>query len=133
MTNGHPRRLILRSFQSPGDILMLTAAVRDLHAAEPGTFVTDVRTSAEALWFNNPHITRLSEGEPDVETIDMHYPLIHQSNQRPYHFLHGYPQYLEQQLGVRIPVTRFAGDIHLGADETERPSFGPDIDLPEHF
>ena len=47
------RRLILRSFQSPGDILMLTAAVRDLHAAAPGQFQTDVRTSAPALWENN--------------------------------------------------------------------------------
>ena len=44
------RRLILRSFQSPGDVVMLTAAVRDLHAACPGQFVTDVRTSADALW-----------------------------------------------------------------------------------
>src|SRR4051794_11771937 len=36
------RRLILRSFQSPGDVLMLTAAVRDLHVAAPGRFQTDV-------------------------------------------------------------------------------------------
>ncbi len=48
------RRLVLRSFQSPGDILMLTAAVRDLHAACPGRFQTDVRTSADAIWENNP-------------------------------------------------------------------------------
>ena len=42
-------RLILKSFQSPGDIVMLTAAVRDLHAAYPGRFQTDVRTSADAI------------------------------------------------------------------------------------
>ena len=42
------RRLILRSFQSPGDIVMLTAAVRDLHRANPTAFQTDVRTSADA-------------------------------------------------------------------------------------
>ncbi len=40
---GTRRRLILRSFQSPGDILMLTAAVRDLHAAALARFHTDVR------------------------------------------------------------------------------------------
>src|SRR5882757_5577287 len=90
-----PRRLILRSFQSPGDIVMLTAAVRDLHLAHPGQFETDVRTSADALWQHNPRITRLTEGEAGVETLEMHYPLIHESNQRPYHFIHGYPQYLE--------------------------------------
>ena len=52
------RRLILRSFQSPGDLVMLTAAVRDLHAAAPGRYVTDVRTSADALFENNPHTSR---------------------------------------------------------------------------
>ena|GEM_PF-6246470 len=111
------RRLILRSFQSPGDIVMLTAAVRDLHASHPGQFETDVRTSADALWENNPFITHLQEGAADVETLDMHYPLIHHSNQRPYHFLHGYPQYLEERLGVKIPVTQFKGDIHLSPSE----------------
>src|SRR5713226_8886717 len=110
------RRLILRTFQSPGDVVMLTAAVRDLHLAHKGTFETDVRTSADAIWLNNPYITRLSEGQPGVEYIEMHYPLIHECNQRPYHFLHGYPQYLEQQRGSKIPLTRFCGDIHLSAE-----------------
>jgi hypothetical protein len=121
------RRLILRLFQSPGDGLMLTAAVRDLHVAHRGKFETDVRTSCDALWLNNPYITRLSEGQPGVEYIEMHYPLIYESNQRPYHFIHGFPQYLEQRLGVTIPVTRFAGDIHLSADEKNsrlRPTWG---------
>src|ERR1051325_11501833 len=100
-------KLILRSFQSPGDVLMLTAAVRDLHAAAPGQFQTDVRTSCPALWENNPHLTELRESDPSVELMDMHYPLIHKSNQVPCHFLHGYTQYLEDRLGLRIAVTQF--------------------------
>ncbi len=64
------RRLILKSFQSPGDLLMLTAAVRDLHQAHLGQFQTDVRTSADALWQNNPYLTRLQEGAAGVETLD---------------------------------------------------------------
>jgi len=63
------RRLILRSFQSPGDVLMLTAAVRDLHAAYPGEFETDVRTSADAIWENNPHVTPVQEGHPEAQTL----------------------------------------------------------------
>jgi hypothetical protein len=118
------RRLILKSFQSPGDVLMLTAAVRDLHAAAPGQFQTDVRTSAAPLWQNNPHLTPLGEAGPGVEIVDMHYPLIHQSNQLPLHFLHGYAQYLEQRLGLRVPVTRFAGDVHLSAAEKADPPLG---------
>lgn len=126
------RRLILRSFQSPGDIVMLTAAVRDLHTANPGQFETDVRTSADALWENNPYLTRLSEGMAGVESVEMHYPLIHQSNQRPYHFIHGYAQFLEDRLGVRVPVSQFRGDIYLSAAEkTSSPLNGHPI--PERF
>ena len=35
------RRLILRSFHSPGDIVELAVAVRELRAAHTGKFQTD--------------------------------------------------------------------------------------------
>lgn len=127
------RRLILRSFQSPGDVVMLTAAVRDLHTAYPNQFQTDVRTSADELWLNNPHITRLDEHGEGVESIDMHYPLIHQSNERPYHFLHGYAQYLESRLEKPIPLTEFRGDIHLSDKERQAPIPGADQGLTAPF
>lgn len=127
------RRLILKSFQSPGDIVMLTAAVRDLHLAHPGRFQTDVRTAADALWQHNPNLVPLKEGDSGVEVLDMHYPLIHQSNRRPYHFIHGYAQYLEQQLGVPVPVSDFKGDVRLTAEEKGLPCPGQDAGVPEHF
>src|SRR6266446_6070657 len=112
-----PRQVILRCYLSPGDIVMLTAAVRDLHRAFPGEFQTDIRTAADALWENNPYVTRLDENSPTVETIEMHYPLIHSSKQRPYHFVHGFVQFLEQHLQRQIPVTEFKGDIHVSPEE----------------
>ncbi|HSF14849.1 MAG TPA: glycosyltransferase family 9 protein [Vicinamibacteria bacterium] len=115
------RKLILRNFQSPGDIVMLTAAVRDLHACYPGAFLTDVRTSCPALWENNPHITPLAEDDPGVTVVDCHYPLIHQSNQAPYHFLHGFVEYLNAELGLRIRPTAFKGDVWIS--ETEKTWF----------
>lgn len=127
------KRLILKSYQSPGDVVMLTAAVRDLHVACPGQFQTDVRTSAPDLWRNNPHITPMCEREPGVQVLEMHYPLIHESNQRPYHFIHGYPQFLESQLGVRIPLTQFHGDIHLSSEEKKDPPPGRELGVPDRF
>lgn len=127
------RRLILRSFQSPGDIVMLTAAIRDLHRARPGEFQTDVRTSAPELWKHNPYLTALEESDDHVRILDMHYPLIHQSNDRPYHFIHGYIQYLEQQLNVRIPVTEFRGDLHLSQTEKQPLRGLGQTRLPERF
>jgi ADP-heptose:LPS heptosyltransferase len=108
-----PRKLLLTCGLCPGDIVMLTAAVRDLHLAHPGVFLTDVRTSAGQLWENNPYLTPLSEEDPEVEVVPMRYDLIHESNEGAHHFIHGYVRHLEQVLGLRIPVTKFRGDIHL--------------------
>jgi ADP-heptose:LPS heptosyltransferase len=113
----HMRKLILRNFQSPGDIVMLTAAVRDLHRAHPGQFETDVRTSCPDLWDGNPYLTPLPDDDPSVETIDCHYPLIHRCNTTPCHFLHGFPAYLNDRLGLQIRVTEFKGDIYVAPGE----------------
>jgi ADP-heptose:LPS heptosyltransferase len=113
------RKLVLRNFQSPGDIVMLTAAVRDLHRAHPGEFLIDVRTSCPDLWLNNPYLTPLNEEDADVEAIDCHYPLIHQSNHTPVHFLQGFIRFLNEHLGTKSRVTDFKGDIHLGDIERQ--------------
>jgi len=111
------RKLILKNHQSPGDLVMLTAAVRDLHKNHPGKFITDVDTSCGQLWENNPFITPLDKKDPEVEVIECEYPLIHQSNTAPYHFIHGFTQHLEDKLDVRIRMTEFKGDIHISDDE----------------
>ncbi len=107
------RKLILKNFQSPGDIVMLTAAVRDLHVCYPNQFLTDVRTPCPQLWEHNPYLTHLDEADPDVELIECHYPLIHRSNRAPYHFIHGFIEFLNERLGLKIRPTVFKGDLHL--------------------
>jgi len=109
--------IILANYQSPGDIVMLTAAVRDLHRCYPGRYITDVRTSCPALWENNPFIAPLDESDPNVRTIHCEYPLIHQSNSLPYHFLFGFIEHLNEQLSLNIKPTAFRGDIHLSSLE----------------
>lgn len=111
------RKLILRNYLSPGDIITLTAAVRDLHESHPGEFLTDVRTPCGALWENSPYIIPLQEGEADVEVIDCEYPLIHESNALPYHFIHGFRIFLSMKLGVSIKPRAFKGDIHVTDEE----------------
>ena len=111
------RKLVLTQGQSPGDILMLTAAVRDLHRGHPGRFVTDVRTPCPQLWDYNPYLTPLDERASDVTVIACEYPLIHQSNQLPFHFIHGFHQFLGDRLGIEIRPTAFKGDIYLSGLE----------------
>jgi ADP-heptose:LPS heptosyltransferase len=111
------RKLILTNFQSPGDIVMLTAAVRDLHRCHPGEFLTDVRTPCPALWEHNPYLTPLDEHDPDVTVVKCEYPLIHRSNQEPVHFIHAFPAFLNDRLGLRIRVSEFRGDLHISDEE----------------
>lgn len=113
---------IFENSLSPGDIVMLTAAVRELHRTYPGRFQTDVRTSCPALWENNPYLTPLDAREPTVRSLVCHYPLIHQSNQAPYHFIHGFIEYLNGEMGLAIRPREFRGDIHLSEAEREIPS-----------
>lgn len=141
---GVPEKLVLTTYLAPGDIVMLTAAVRDLHRAYPNQFVTDVATSASQIWENNPLIKRLrwhkekrevlnDKGKPetkdvvvaddaDTKVIEMHYDKdyeasVSRSDQNAYHFIHGYTQHLENALGIRIPVTEFKGDIYISREE----------------
>ena len=51
------RHLILHNHQSPWDIVMLTAAVRNLKRALGVAVKVDVRTPCPVLWENNPHPT----------------------------------------------------------------------------
>jgi len=111
------QKLILKNFLSPGDIVMLTAAVRDLHMSHPGRFQTDVRTSCPPFWEHNPYLTPMTEGDEGVEEIDCEYPLIHQSNGVPYHFIHGFRLFLEERLRTAIHPHAFRGDIHLTEQE----------------
>jgi ADP-heptose:LPS heptosyltransferase len=115
-------KLLLRNHLCPGDIVVLTAAVRDLHRAHPGVYRTAVDTSCMPLWENNPFVTPLSElGRPD-RTIDCDCPAVNLSNRRPAHFVEGAVEDLERQLGVPIPAGPIAGDIYLSPEEAALPS-----------
>jgi len=126
--NDGKRKLIFKNFQAPGDIVMMTAAIRDLHMNFPNKYITDVRTNSMPIWESNRYITKLNENDPDVEVHNLEYNLIHQSNQGPFHFSEGFTEHLEEILGVRIRRRIGRGHIEIGKDEdgwgrTERESW----------
>jgi hypothetical protein len=110
-------KLILKCGYSPGDVVLLTAAVRDLHLQHPGRFISDIRTSCPEIWEHNPYITPIQDDDPDAKVIDCWYPLINKSNEAPYHSLHGFTEFLSEKLDVCITPTAFKGDIHLSSQE----------------
>lgn len=131
--SGKKQKIILKCFLSPGDIVMLTAAIRDLKIEHGDRFLIDVRTSADQIWENNPHLTKLDENDEDVQIIEPEYPIIHRSNTAPFHFIHGYRMFLEDTLGVKIPATDFKGDIHISDLEKSWVSQIEELGFKEDF
>src|SRR5579859_2089198 len=99
------QKLLLQCSFSLGDIVMLTAAVRDLHHAYPGQFVTGVQTPFPELWEHNPNVTPLHEDDPEVRELKCRYPLINRCNRAPYHCLHGFIEFLNEELKLSIRPT----------------------------
>jgi hypothetical protein len=133
-------KYIFKNGQGPGDIVMLTAAIRDLHINHPEEYITDVDTSSQHIWEGNPYVEwgkhslrpnrvkPLDPKDPTVKTIELGYPLIQQSNQGPFHFSEAFTEEIEDSLGIRIKRRIGKGDIHIRPEEevwgwTERESW----------
>jgi hypothetical protein len=119
MSDGTKTNYIFCQDRSLRQALGLTAVVRDLHLTYPGEFLTDVRTPFPDLWENNPYLTSLEETNSLVQLVDCDYPLIHQSNTLPYHFIHAFRHFLNERLDLHIRPHAFKADIHLAAEEKQ--------------
>jgi ADP-heptose:LPS heptosyltransferase len=126
------RKIILQNFQSPGDVMMLTSAVRDLKKTFP-EWKIDVRTSTMEIWENNPYLTKLDENDTKVEIIKCDYPLINKSNSHPYHFIHSFRMFIEDYLKVKIPQGEFKGEIFLSDEEKTWISQVEEIGIKNKF
>ena len=136
------QKLILRNFQSPGDVTMLTALVRDLEKLHPKRFSIGVETQRRDLWKNNPYIEwelcrfgsdATDEGrDGEAEFMRVEYQLIHKSNQQPQRFIHAMHQFVGERLGLDVYPTAFKGDVHLSTMEREaRLGFPNGLDQPD--
>lgn len=100
---GAANNLVLRTEQAPGDALVMTAAIYSLHRANPGKFKTAVDTPYREVFENNPDVVPIGELH-DASDLQMHYPAIHQSNERGIHFMQGCCEFLQEALNVPVPL-----------------------------
>jgi len=137
------KKLLLVNRLAPGDILVMTNAIRDLHKAYPNKFITDVRTPCNEIFDNNLYITHLDisndkyskahnemqkssghyEWADDILMIDMQYPMIHSSGLSGRHFSEGHRDFLETVLQLKIPQTSLTPELYLS--QTERDWASP--------
>ena len=114
------RKIVLRQAQSPGDIVVLTGAVRDLKKAFPDYKIM-VDTTCMDIWNNNPYITFIAPKEK-CETFYIDYDRMY-TKDKDYinlmdgncgvHFSQAYNISLRQLLKVDFPQTSIWPDIHL--------------------
>lgn len=99
------RKLIFKQMQSPGDLLMLTVAIRDLHFYYPNEFETDTITCYPEVFYNNPFITNLPK-DNGIEIIDLDYgSYLHKLRRRGYHFSDCFIYMLNEKLNLNIKKT----------------------------
>jgi len=113
------RKVLFKNYQSPGDIVMLSAAIRDLKLSHPDIEI-GLDCSCKQIFENNPYLVphgSMKKGDPGVEFYKAEYPLIHESNEGQYHFIHGFRKWMEDHLDLKIKATKMKGDIHLSEEE----------------
>lgn len=114
LLNYSMEELLLINKQSPGDALVMTAAVQSLHAKYPGKYKTACDTSCNAIFEHNPMIQSVGE---NARKIKMEYPLIHKSNQLPVHFVQGFTDFLGKELGIDLPLATRRPLLFLSKEE----------------
>lgn len=119
------RRFILCHHRAPGDLVCLTALMRDLHINYPGEFETDFNTTVTPVWNNNPYVTKLWNHDqqapiiqPNTKMIGCQYGRgLREQNHETLHFCNYFHRDFERQTGIHVPMTAPHGDLHLSADE----------------
>lgn len=114
-------KLILEMPLALGDAVVFSALPREIHRSQPRRFLVDVRTNFPDVFRHNPFITQIADGDPDARRVRCNYPAVNKSNQRPYHFLYGFVEYLSKKLDIHLSLSEFRGDIHISEHEAKLP------------
>jgi len=121
-----PPKVVFKNRQAIGDILTMTAAVRDFKAAF-STVDVGVLSTAMHIWDHNPHINHQLREEDLIVEIGPG-TLTNRSNRDNRHMCNAYRVSMEEKLGIQIPQGNIHPDIWLTKEERDRP---PLID--EHY
>ena len=125
MATAPAEQLILAHTRAVGDVVTMTALVRDIHRRYPGRFRTAVDTTCKDVWQHNPYLEPLPPaGERKSagwRRIELSYggslKTVHKVRT---HFLLAWHTHFEQETGYPVPLTDPRPDLHLGPDEQRR-------------
>jgi hypothetical protein len=113
---------------APGDIVCITALVRDIMLENPHRYELHVATHFPAIWENNPYIASYQlYPRKDIRSVQMNYgsPMVYIDNVR-LHFITAFHRNFYELEGMHVPCRYPKGDLHLSIEElTIRPENDP--------
>ena len=114
------RKFVLDFHRAPGDVLMVSALVRDLKRTYGDRYDVTVKTNFPAIWRNNPFLANSDLHEAGVEVVKLNEVRAMQRSQngQQRHYVSAYHWDFEQRTKVRVPLLAPKGDLYL--DEIER-------------
>lgn len=117
--------LLLKTDQCVGDAVVMTAAIYSLATAHPGRYDIAVQSRFPEVFAHNPDVSYhadISDHPLNTHLVQMHYPAIHNSNERGIHFMQAYCEFLGKALGVQVPL--LTNRPHLYFDHWVEPNVG---------
>ena len=117
-------KILLTHWRAPGDVVCMTACVRDLALRYPGRYEIHVAGSCRELWEGNPHISRAWGSRPPGKMpryrLSCRDALVESGKNRR-HYLTAFHRDLERKLRVPVPTLYPKGDLHLSEAEKSEP------------
>lgn len=110
-------RILLRHQRAPGDIIVMTAVVRDLALTYPDKYHIAVDTTFRDLWLNNPYIKPMPD-KKGARIVNLTYgEYIRKAGHEKIHFLTSFHKNLFTQTGIKVPLHFPHPDLHLSEEE----------------
>ncbi len=110
-------KVVFKQWQAPGDLLMLTVAIRDLHKMYPGLIQTDVFSCYPEVFFNNPYLTYFPK-DGSIPIQDLPYGEV-RDKLAPlgYHFSSVFIYIINELYDLKVMKTSMRPEIYLTPDE----------------
>lgn len=129
------RNILIKCKYSPGDLLMLSVAIRDLHLNYPNEFKTEVFSYYPEVFYNNRFITKLSDKDKPLLTIDLDYgSYLRELRDKDYHFSDCFIKMFNDIFDLKIKKFYSNPCIHLTDEEKNRDyiinKYGEIFNLP---
>ena len=113
------KTVVLKHSLSPGDVVVMTAAVESLKQCHPNLEII-VQTTCNSVWENNPHVTVIDIADDPPEeaiVIQMKYDMINTSSQISSMFIQGFVDHISKNF---VPIELKTNRPHLYLNDEEK-------------